>query len=293
MYKNRFPRTGYIKIPKTRFRVDYETPPPPNDSKKRKDKVLEIQSVLSEGRNTIEVVQVMDNKDNFIYMVGIYLCKRFSDFEISEYYLTNKLLSYESSLNMIKEKFNQDQKDSDVQVQIEDDYSLIVKLACPITFTQIKLPVRGERCEHIEWFSLQNYLHLNRSYKTFSCPICKKMSINLVFDNFQSFLLSKIDWEASQLLVDKSLIAVSDDGKVKFDLNQILLEAPIIHKMPSTIQLQPPQLTADEPPNFKKKREEKLIQKEAEQDKELAEELIDLDQSEKICCISVSSSDKI
>ena len=54
-------------------------------------------------------------------------------------------MSYEDSLKMIKEKFNLDQKDSEIQVQIEDDYSLIVKLSCPITFTQIKLPVRGEK----------------------------------------------------------------------------------------------------------------------------------------------------
>ena len=53
------------------------------------------------------------------------------------------------------------------------------------------------------------------------------MSINLVFDSFQNYILSKISPDATQLLVDKTLIATSNEGEQKLDLNQMVNDTPI------------------------------------------------------------------
>lgn len=88
-YSNQFPREAYVMVPKTRFRAEFTTPPPPNDSKKRKDDLYELQSILKHGRNIIEANQIIDPKDNNVYVLGLFLVKKFSDDEIINYYMEN------------------------------------------------------------------------------------------------------------------------------------------------------------------------------------------------------------
>jgi hypothetical protein len=86
-YTNQYPREAYVMVPKTRFRAEFTTPAPPNDSKKRKDPLYELQTILSQGRNIIEANQIIDSKDNNVYVIGLYLVKKFSDEEIVNYYM--------------------------------------------------------------------------------------------------------------------------------------------------------------------------------------------------------------
>jgi hypothetical protein len=88
--------------------------------------------------------------------------KRFTDQEIVDCHLEKKLQPIDLSVAQIEEKFNIDKEDKDIQIQLEDNYALILKTKCPITFTRLQVPVRGDRCSHIECFSLPSYLAMNR-----------------------------------------------------------------------------------------------------------------------------------
>ena len=145
LYSNQYPQNGYIKVPGTRFRQDFVTAEPPNDTKKRKDPFLEIDCILKVGRNKIEGAHVETKKDSSTYMVGLFLIKKFTDEEILDYYMKNCMVPVTKSFEQIQGKFNIDQQDAEVQIQIEESYALVLKTFCPITLTLLKYPARGER----------------------------------------------------------------------------------------------------------------------------------------------------
>jgi hypothetical protein len=60
-------------------------------------------------------------------------------------------------------------------------------MLCPISKNLIRNPVRGKFCTHIESFSLESYLEIqlkSRGGVRWRCPICQKLSLDLVKDAF-------------------------------------------------------------------------------------------------------------
>ena len=186
--------------------------------------MFEIQSILTEGRNKIEATHVIDPKDNYSYVLGLFLIKRFTDEEIFNYYMDCKQLSFSECFSELKNKFVSDQQDSEIQVQIADNYALVLKTVCPITYTKLKYPAKGENCQHIECFSLPTYIAANRKYATFSCPICKKKSVNLVVDKFQMHLFEKLSEDVKDLQIGRDLVAKNEAESVVIDLNHFYVE---------------------------------------------------------------------
>ncbi|CAI9094179.1 OLC1v1029873C2 [Oldenlandia corymbosa var. corymbosa] len=60
---------------------------------------------------------------------------------------------------------------------VEPDSELIVgasriSLNCPISFTRIRTPVKGQSCKHFECFDLNNYMDINSKRPSWRCPHC-------------------------------------------------------------------------------------------------------------------------
>ncbi|CDS41737.1 e3 SUMO protein ligase PIAS2 [Echinococcus multilocularis] len=58
--------------------------------------------------------------------------------------------------------------DDDLQIQ----NTLPVQLLCPLSKCRIKLPVRGQRCQHIQCYDADTYLLINERKPAWKCPVC-------------------------------------------------------------------------------------------------------------------------
>lgn len=52
--------------------------------------------------------------------------------------------------------------------------SMKVSLRCPLALTRIMTPVKGRKCQHVQCFDLDTYLHFARRSSKFDCPVCNK-----------------------------------------------------------------------------------------------------------------------
>ncbi|CAD8136682.1 unnamed protein product [Paramecium pentaurelia] len=85
-----------------------------------------------------------------------------------------------------------------------------VSLVCQYSFDLIKIPARGEFCQHQQCFSLNNYLDMmiHAEHMKWICPICKKNSITLRIDHYQWEIIKKIQ----QLNIKVEYITVDQNG---------------------------------------------------------------------------------
>ncbi|CAD8141965.1 unnamed protein product [Paramecium octaurelia] len=89
-----------------------------------------------------------------------------------------------------------------------------VSLICQYSFDLIKIPARGEFCQHQQCFSLNNYLDMmiHAEHMKWICPICKKNCISLRIDQYQWEILKKIQ----QLNIKVDSIIVDQNGSLDF-----------------------------------------------------------------------------
>ncbi|CAD8048536.1 unnamed protein product [Paramecium sonneborni] len=85
-----------------------------------------------------------------------------------------------------------------------------VSLICQYSFDLIKIPARGEFCQHQQCFSLNNYLDMmmHAEHMKWICPICKKNCISLRIDHYQWEILRKLQ----QLNIKVDQITVDQNG---------------------------------------------------------------------------------
>ena len=58
----------------------------------------------------------------------------------------------------------------------------------------MKLPARGEKCEHLQCFEAENYFWLNLKCKKWLCPICHQSTYNVYVDAFMMEVLKKVNY---------------------------------------------------------------------------------------------------
>ena len=64
--------------------------------------------------------------------------------------------------------------DDDDDLQIQN--TLPVQLLCPLSKCRIKLPVRGQKCQHIQCYDADTYLLINERKPTWKCPVCDSLA---------------------------------------------------------------------------------------------------------------------
>ncbi|CAD8158892.1 unnamed protein product [Paramecium octaurelia] len=102
-----------------------------------------------------------------------------------------------------------------------------VSLICQFSFELIRIPVRGEFCQHKQCFSLNSYLELMfaMEHKKWVCPICKKVCFNFIIDKYQQWILDRV----RQLEINVESVTLNQDGRVDKEdpLCQIISEGKI------------------------------------------------------------------
>lgn len=146
---------------------------PPEDGHKRRDVPENISAGLKAGHNDIKVRMVDDDCVGFVLVVLLTshesqegLIKQVSTCE-------TKVAQQRIQALHAKQAANTRSGDGEELVCLSSD---TLKLQCPITMERVQDPVRGERCEHTQCFSLDAYLRSNRQMGAFNrrwlCPLC-------------------------------------------------------------------------------------------------------------------------
>ncbi|KAI3501351.1 hypothetical protein L1887_29217 [Cichorium endivia] len=82
-----------------------------------------------------------------------------------------------------------------------------ISLKCPISFSRIKIPVKGHTCKHLQCFDLNNYVGINTRRPQWRCPHCSQSV---------SFHDIRIDKSMVKVLKevgeDVSYVKISSDG---------------------------------------------------------------------------------
>ncbi|CAD8212742.1 unnamed protein product [Paramecium pentaurelia] len=165
--------------------------------KKRKDEKLMLN--LEYGQVNILTIRELNGtsemkayriNQGIPYMLGIFQVKVY---KLSEFIKKVKmdqscLLGIEQSKKFIQLSFLQNQFD---EVTME---SIKVSLDCVYDLNQIQTPARGNICEHIQCFSLENLVTMmkNVTPRKWKCPICKQMILGLQVDAYQMCILTII-----------------------------------------------------------------------------------------------------
>ncbi|CAD8049935.1 unnamed protein product [Paramecium primaurelia] len=132
-----------------------------------------------------------------IYIFGLYLVQNQSLDQVIHSIVNQSILS------QIKVDFCKN--------EIKVDKSK-VSLICQYSFDLIKIPARGEFCQHQQCFSLNNFLDMmiHAEHMKWICPICKKNCTSLRIDQYQWDILKKIQ----QLNIKVDYITVDQYGSL-------------------------------------------------------------------------------
>jgi hypothetical protein len=117
--------------------------------------------------------------------------------------------NYEKALNRARSLLDRQQNGSKTgqSGDIECLTSDMLRLVCPITMERIQGPVRGERCKHLQCFSLNAYLTSNRQMRAFNnrwvCPVCTLVlrPADLCFDTYVEKVLAATGSEVEAVIV--------------------------------------------------------------------------------------------
>ncbi|KAJ0913916.1 putative E3 SUMO protein ligase [Helianthus annuus] len=82
-----------------------------------------------------------------------------------------------------------------------------VSLKCPISFSRIKIPVKGHSCNHLQCFDFNNYMGINSRRPLWRCPHCSQSVCFLDIRIDQSMV--KVLKEVGE---DVSYVKISGDG---------------------------------------------------------------------------------
>ncbi|CAD8127578.1 unnamed protein product [Paramecium sonneborni] len=165
--------------------------------KKRKDEKIMLN--IEQGQVNILTIREQNGSQDLKsyrinqgipYMLGIFQVRiyKLSEFIKKVKMDQNCLLGIEQSKKLIQLSILQNQFD---EVTME---SIKVSLDCVYDLNQIQTPARGNICEHIQCFSLENLVTMMKSVspRKWKCPICKQMILGLQIDAYQMCILTII-----------------------------------------------------------------------------------------------------
>ncbi|WCJ26375.1 E4 SUMO-protein ligase PIAL2 [Euphorbia peplus] len=85
-----------------------------------------------------------------------------------------------------------------------------VSLNCPISYTRIRTPVKGQSCKHLQCFDLRNFVDINSRRPSWRCPHCNQ---NACYTDLR--IDQNIDKVLKEVGEDVSDVIISADGSWK------------------------------------------------------------------------------
>jgi len=111
------------------------------------------------------------------------------------------------------------------------DSTITISLKCPISFSRIKNPVRGNNCQHVQTFELDSYLSINCKHGKWECPVCSKHTTteDLKYDTWFEDLLKKIPEDVDKVEIDEyGNYQIKNNINIKKDTQQIVYDLDTI-----------------------------------------------------------------
>eukprot|EP00190_Bangiopsis_sp_CCMP1999_P005221 CAMPEP_0198734268 /NCGR_PEP_ID=MMETSP1475-20131203/51479_1 /TAXON_ID= ORGANISM="Unidentified sp., Strain CCMP1999" /NCGR_SAMPLE_ID=MMETSP1475 /ASSEMBLY_ACC=CAM_ASM_001111 /LENGTH=752 /DNA_ID=CAMNT_0044497703 /DNA_START=509 /DNA_END=2763 /DNA_ORIENTATION=- len=93
--------------------------------------------------------------------------------------------------------------------------SIKMSTRCPLAFTRIEIPAKGNNCAHIQCFDLRSYLDYSRRSLKFECPVCNQANAQP-----SSLVISSFFKEALRTFPGLADIEVTADGEMRKPLEK-------------------------------------------------------------------------
>lgn len=147
---------------------------PPEDGHKRRDVPILISAGLKHGTNTISIRVAGDAVKSPTFVLAIVLTRPCELSKLCEQVTCSKEHDARQRIITLLARQRQASGGADEEIQCLSNDKL--QLQCPITMARIDDPVRGERCQHFQCFSLEAYIISNQQIRAFNnrwvCPVC-------------------------------------------------------------------------------------------------------------------------
>ena len=241
-YEHGFPKKGYLKL-NNHLNKMFDTPPPPNDTKRRKDEMFELSPYLRLNDNYLEVGHMTNQKDTERYFCAIFVWKNFNKKQITGYVKKNCKLSFDDAISILRKRVGRDvdkpeidseakteadsdgrelkrQKTTSEEDEIMMDKTIKFKFQWPITRMELKIPARGFYWEHVDWFDLETYISMNTNVKRFNCPTWNKKSVNIYVDSLMHKIWELLVEKTCNIEIKENMIAYWD-SKIEIDLEKM------------------------------------------------------------------------
>jgi len=192
--------------------------------KKRKDEKIFTRESLNMGINFLKVVtkkitSMEKNQfkfcENAKHLIAIYLVEKQSWAQVSN---SVRVLDERICHQKVLKKFilnnGSEKNNDDLAIKVD---KITISMIDALDLSLIETPARGANCDHLQCFSLENYLKMmeNSLPRKFQCPICKARSYNLYIDGHFLRILK----EAKILRKNFSEITFLKDGSYLINEN--------------------------------------------------------------------------
>ncbi|OAF68494.1 hypothetical protein A3Q56_03773 [Intoshia linei] len=165
-------------------------------------KPLNLKQVVRPSRNLIQItVSQCCCSHNFI----LHLVHRPSVTSVVEGLMRKRIVSVDMSISKIKRILNFIPHEiPNISYNQKGERIVRINVECAISFRQIKIPARGQDCQHVQCYDLSTYVNLNADRTLWRCPICQKEAAleSLHIDGYVNKLLSHVSSDVKYIWVN-------------------------------------------------------------------------------------------
>lgn len=184
-YEHSWPKHGWLRF--NGKQLQPLTQPPENTSaRKRKDEPFNVTTLVTSGRNAVEIIQYNDDDVyvGIVFLVNKKKAEKLCD-EIKEKKRESIFDSVKRAVDFMKPNENQ-------EVELADkNRRMLIK--CPMTYLPMNTPARGLHCDHLDCFNLETWVATNETCKVkkWRCPFCGKKSQEVMIDSLWVQILAE------------------------------------------------------------------------------------------------------
>lgn len=155
LFKNAWPNFGTLALNGSDWSHNLSLPER-EQSRKRKDEPFDLTACFkSRSRKSHSLTLIKKkhppnqpkNEDKHYYVIGVFLTYNLQIPQIVEYHKIHERESFLSTYNMICEKLFPSHNEDDIGIVTDE---LKIPMRCPVTLGEIRVPVRGFQCTHVE-----------------------------------------------------------------------------------------------------------------------------------------------
>ena len=149
--------------------------------------------------------------------------------KISKYILSIDYVSYRERIEDVIESTPKISNIEDIKNLLtrKNELNLISKVPLVDNYTtvdEVKMPIRGLNCLHIQAFDLYKFIQLNKDILKYRCPICNKKSNIFYIDMYLKSIIGKYYKENKKFVFMNENLKVDEDYKEEIKEDNDMME---------------------------------------------------------------------